>query len=293
MLASLLSELRRRLQRRAPKPASPDTPGRERHVEPVPGRPGWVRISVLGSDFTLPDHPWWPTFAADWEAQTLLTYQRFVHPGDVVVDAGTWIGPTLMFAAARGAARVLAIEPNPACLPWLDALRAQQPPLATRIVHCPTGVFAREARAEFGIPKAELTARASASLLGRGTTIEVAPLPTLMQRHDFAEPDFLKIDVEGAEFTLAPQLEALAAQRSIRILLSLHPPLAPADFGHAPLLRALRAFDAYDAGLAPITHAEVERRVASPERMPPWGTEFGNFFEVMLAPRGEPLDRMR
>jgi len=266
----------------------------ERVVQPVPGRAGWVRIALRGATFVVPDHRWWKVFVRRWEADTFRAYRAFVRPGDTVVDVGAWIGPTIMFACACGARRILAIEPNPACRPYLDALRDGVRPRNTELEICPTGIFAAAGNAEFGIPGGgELAARASASLSGRGVRIEVARLPDLLAKYDFTNPTFVKIDIEGAEFTIADQITGLAALPGVRVFLSLHPPFAPGASYKDELVAALEPFDIYDSRLEPVTRETVTARLYSHDPKPSWGTVFGNFFEVALVPRGEPLRRVR
>lgn len=294
MLRGLLNELGTGLLRSLVWNVVTRLPLVERVVQPVPGRAGWVRIALRGTTFVVPDHRWWKAFANEWEADTFRAYRALIRPGDTVVDVGAWIGPTIMFACVCGARRILAIEPNPACRPYLDALVEAVLPRKTELVVCPTGVFAAAGEAEFGIPGGgELVARASASLTGRGVRIEVARLPDLLAKYGFINPAFVKIDIEGAEFTIADQIAALAAVPGIRVFLSLHSPFAPVGFDKRDLMAALAHFDVYDARLEPITHEAVSARVYSDEPMPSWGTAFGNFFEVALAPRGEPLRRVR
>ena len=256
-----------------------------RIVQRTPGKPGWSRIAVRGAKFSVPDHAWWPHFARAWEKDTERVYREFVKPGDAVVDAGAWIGPTAMFACARGAARLLAIEPNPACRPYLDAIALSAQKLGTQVVVCDTGIDTTAGDREFGTPTPEIVASSMASLAGKGAQIRVAPLPDLLARHDFADATFMKIDIEGTEFAIASQLAALAGFQKLRIFLSVHPALTTDSVDKRALVDALSGFEVYDPQLNRLSQDTVTSRILSTERMPSWGTPYGNFFEILLIPR--------
>jgi len=291
-LGSVLGEMARALGRSVLWQLATRLPLVERVAQPAPGRTGWARIAVRGTAFLVPDHPWWrQAYAAGWEADTLRAYGRLIQAGDTVVDVGAWIGPTVMFACACGARRVLAVEPNPACRPYLDALVDAANRLGVELAVCSTGVHAVAGEVEFGTRTGEIATHSNASLAGRGVRIAVDRLPNLLAAHGYARPDFVKIDVEGAEFAIPDQIGAIGAHPGVRVFLSLHPPLVPAGADTSALTATLSGFDLYDARLAPLSHDEVAARVVSPERFPAWGTPLGNYFELMLVPRGEPLER--
>ena len=63
--------------------------------------------------------------------------------------------------------------------------------------------------------------------------------------------------------------------------------------GCGEIMAALEGFDIYDARLEPVTRETVSARLHSRDPKPGWGTVFGNFFEVALVPRGEPLRKVR
>lgn len=59
----------------------------------------------------------YPEFAADyangvWEPETREIVDRYIGPGDLLVDIGAWIGPVARWALDRGG-RVVAYEPDP------------------------------------------------------------------------------------------------------------------------------------------------------------------------------------
>jgi FkbM family methyltransferase len=235
----------------------------------------------------MPDHGWWKTFAGGWEHNTERAYRRLLRPGATVVDVGAWIGPTVMFACACRARRILAIEPNPACRRYLDVLQAHLMAHGTELIVCSTGIHAAAGEVDFGTTSGELMATSAASLRGTGARVRVDRLPEVLAKFGFESPTLIKIDIEGAEFIIADQLRAFSAAPATRIFLSLHPGLEPEPDRRNALVAALAAFDLYDTSLNPITLDVVAARIKSEEPFPKWGTEYGNFFEVLLVPRGE------
>ena len=66
-----------------------------------------------------------PTFwnkveAGLWEPETLALIDQQITPGTTFLDLGAWVGPTALYAAARGA-RVIALEADPVALAQLRA----------------------------------------------------------------------------------------------------------------------------------------------------------------------------
>jgi FkbM family methyltransferase len=262
-----------------------------RIVQPAPGKPGWVRIGIRGSHFLMPDHPFWRASFSGWEPDTERIYRALVRPGDVVVDVGAWIGPTVMFACACQAGRILAIEPNPACQSSLDALAATIATKRSELLLCNCGIYTGAGEMEFGSPTGKVIATSAASLRGTGTRIQVDTLPHVLAKYGIAAPTFVKIDIEGVEFDIADQIQSFADMPGTHVFLSLHPPFVPDGNKRNGLLTALEKFDIYDSSLRPMTHDTVATRVHSEVPRPGWGTEYGNYFEILLVPRGESLTR--
>jgi len=224
---------------------------------------------------------------------TERAYRTLLGPGATVVDVGAWIGPTAMFVCACRAARILAVEPNPACRPYLEALAAAMIAQGTQLVICPTGVHAVPGEVDFGTASGEVIPTSGASMRGRGVRIQVNRLPDVLAQYGFDNPALVKIDIEGAEFVIADQIRSFAVKGDTRVFRSLHPGFEPMHIRRSDLLAALAAFDLYDDSLKPIAHDVLAARVNRDEALPEWGTEYGNFFEILLVPRGEPVSARR
>jgi precorrin-6B methylase 2 len=124
------------------------------------------------------------------------------EPADAVVDLGAHAG-TFTLLAARCARRVVAVEPDPA---WVARLRenVQRNGCGDRVAieHAAVG-----------------EAAAGAPLLS---------LEELVDRHGLDTIDFLKVDVEGAEFELFRHASGWLP-RVRRIAMELHPRLGSVD----------------------------------------------------------------
>lgn len=189
---------------------------------------------------------WRTTPKNEWEPYTLAILQKFLKPDSIYCDIGAWIGPTVLYAS-KLCKQVYCFEPDYNAyryLLWnielnkLDNVLPFNMALSDR-----NGVFRM---APFGKSLGDTTS----SLLNAGKpgSISVAAI-TLKTAQDIALPkqiDFLKIDIEGAEFALLPAIkEYLTAVRPI-VYLSTHTPYLKATERPMRMRLLLEALDGYD-----------------------------------------------
>jgi FkbM family methyltransferase len=153
--------------------------------------------------------------------------KRFLRPGMTVYDVGAnigtyslqftnWIGPT---------GRLYAIEPNPMCVSYLRANLERTSARNYSVI--PLALSDRPCKVRFTINYAS-------SMIGIGSdspqtgkpghTIQVQgeSLDCLVKRLNLRNPDFIKVDVEGAEGSvIAGMLETLVRARPV-LMLELH-----------------------------------------------------------------------
>ncbi len=214
-----------------------------------------VSVHLPRADFLVSADPryaafWQSVQDGRWEPDTFQALQEHVRPEDAYLDIGTWIGPTVLFAA-RLARRAIAVEPDPVACAALLANLALNPTVAER-----TEVFAVALGPETGLldlRTQEFGDSMTSALPGRGgrtitvSAIEVAPF--LARALNGEASAFLKIDVEGAEYDLAPRICDWLEAQAVRadLLVSMHGHF----FGegleanlarHYELLRRLAAF---------------------------------------------------
>jgi FkbM family methyltransferase len=238
----------------------PEAPGRySLHASwrATEGETGWARIEfhVRGAQGSEPQRVrtegetlWVPTA---WDAQLLGAHeqaafrelQKIIRPGATVYDIGANVGLfSTRFAKWIGAEGWLyALEPNPVCVYFL---RANLEHLSLRNFTI-LPVAASDRRSDCGF-----SLNYGSSLIGVGADSVVAGKPghqirvdgervdALIARLNLRTPDFIKVDVEGAEARVAAgMMETLeksrpglmvelhgrdAASETLRILASLH-----------------------------------------------------------------------
>ena len=134
-------------------------------------------------------------------------YAPFVHPGDLVFDAGAHVGDRVA-AFRRLKARVVAIEPQPALVTTLKLLYGRDRDVAIEPVALGAAPGTVELRLNIDNPTVS-TASDDFVAAARGApgwndqawtgraTVAMTTLDALIARH--GTPSFIKIDVEGFE----------------------------------------------------------------------------------------------
>jgi FkbM family methyltransferase len=192
---------------------------------------------VCGTHFNVAsgdtDLGFWARVASGaWEPETFRLIERLASPGAPFVDIGAWIGPTTLFAAARGSI-VHAHECDPVALKRLRRNIAVNPDLGPRITVSEAAVGEANGRmqlwsAALGNSETSLFARheRDGALVHCAASIEVEVVDAaeLFSRHGFASDPaaFIKIDIEGAEFRVVPRLAPLIARSAAVWYISFH-----------------------------------------------------------------------
>ena len=161
-------------------------------------------------------HGWnnfWKLFASGlWEPETKEFMHSILQPGDLFVDVGAWIGPTVRWALEVGAS-VIAIEPDPVALPELRRIPGIE-------------VWPGAVGTELGVgylatnPKEGGALGDSMSRLGsEGYQVAIWPLDYVLHRR---RPRLVKIDVEGYEIDLCPVLMPWLSEIGACVQVSCH-----------------------------------------------------------------------
>ena len=138
-----------------------------------------------------------------WEIDIDETYQgnaETIQPGDTVIDAGAHIGVFSRWALKRGAARVIAIEPNPDNILSLERNLAAEI-AAGKVTVVKAGIWNEESELELKLHD-HITSRPtlfSMEGISHSITVPVRPLDKIIEELGLERVDFIKMDIEGAE----------------------------------------------------------------------------------------------
>lgn len=150
-----------------------------------------------------------------WEPETKAFLKEILHPGDLFVDIGAWIGPTVLWALEFGAT-VIAIEPDPVAIEelyytmpaeveiWPGAVIASPGLTATLSVNPKEGGAFGDSMSRIGT---------------EGITVQSWTLPDILGDR---VPKLVKIDVEGYEMELCPTVMPWLAEIGSSAQVSCH-----------------------------------------------------------------------
>lgn len=135
------------------------------------------------------------------DREELEALRQFVSSDGIFVDVGANIGHYTLMAAAFGAARIIAIEPNPDALERLGFNTAANS-LHDRVDIVQTALGESDSEATLYVPVDGDMGGGKVSdreIAGRQVSVSVRPLISVLQERGIDHVDALKIDVEGME----------------------------------------------------------------------------------------------
>jgi FkbM family methyltransferase len=136
----------------------------------------------------------------DFERAERAIFRKVVHPGDIVFDIGANIGyhSALLGSLIKPDGRLIAFEPQPALLPNLRRTIEAIP--HARLFECL--LSDRPGETTLHVPEHGhhmLAGMSDPGVPSHAVTCEVETLDRLHESGEIPLPDFIKIDVEGAE----------------------------------------------------------------------------------------------
>jgi FkbM family methyltransferase len=189
-----------------------------------------MKIVINGTEFTVDGSvfsPFWTDLnSGNWERETFEVIDYFVKDGSRTLDIGCWIGPISLYMAAKGA-RVYSIDPDPVAykifvenLDLNPALKFLINPfnIALSSKNQDVNLFARQA---YGYSSTSILKRTRDNL--SNIKADGISLENFINSANLLYLDFIKMDIEGAEFDLLPDiLPAIAKLGLPTLFVSFH-----------------------------------------------------------------------
>lgn len=213
----------------------------------------------------------WPRVAqGHWEPATFRAIGQHLTPETTVLDFGAWIGPITLFAASQ-ARHVFSFEPDPEAARQLRANIACNPSLEPKISVIEKAVWPESGTIRLGAKGAQGDSMSSVHHKGSGITWEIQTITP--EEIAALLPDkgavFLKIDVEGAEYDIVPQLSRLVQRPDLAALVSFHPRFAAGGHPrfHKTFPMTARVFSVFRGFRVHRVHHSSIRQAILPEVM--------------------------
>ncbi len=154
---------------------------------------------MAGRDYWMPasDDAILPILLAQTERGIYGTEAWDVRPGDVVLDAGAYVGTYTRHALERGAKLVVAIEPSPTSLECLRRNLAGEI-AAGRVIVYPKGVWDREDVLNLFVNPDNTSGNGFLPGGIKSGAIPVTTISKVVHELNLSRVDFIKADIKGA-----------------------------------------------------------------------------------------------
>lgn len=167
---------------------------------------------------------WNKVFPNHWEDFTFQVLDHFLHPDRNYLDIGSWIGPTLLYAANKSK-HSFGIEPDSVAYEALKTNIKLNPELKEKIttvnkaLSYKSGTMNLYKRTQFGDSSSSLVR----SLSDDFQTVSVSTLKELVSDYKITDLALIKMDIEGGEYLLIPSMQKYLKRYKPPLYLSLHP----------------------------------------------------------------------
>ena len=240
------------------------------------------KIKIDNLEFEVPEHWFWSEYhETGWEEDTLKIFKEHINSETNFVDIGAWLGVTSLYALACGCKTIHSVEGNPESYILLKKtieLNNIQHIIKTKNIlignkNCESVRFGRKTSSASRISE---TGEFSVKMQTFTSYIEEIGM------HDYNKA-FIKIDIEGSELLIIDQLNDLFSKTKAKIFMALHPVFWESKEDALCILeKYLVNKNVGIASQEKISYKKLEQMILTKNKYPPWGTKFGNFFEILI-----------
>ncbi|WP_433773805.1 FkbM family methyltransferase [Bacillus wiedmannii] len=160
-----------------------------------------------------------------WEECTFNIMDRFLNENHSYLDIGAWIGPTVLYGANL-AKHGYAIEPDPVAFGELHKNLTLNPQISSKITPINAALSEKTGTTNLYIRSAygDSTPSLIPTLSDHSCTVNCITIQDIIHTHNIKDLNFIKIDVEGSEYSLIPSMKQFLELEQPTLYLSIHPP---------------------------------------------------------------------
>ncbi|MFP8644891.1 FkbM family methyltransferase [Priestia aryabhattai] len=159
-----------------------------------------------------------------WEEETFKILDRYLKSENSYIDIGAWIGPTVLYGAHK-TKHVYGVEPDSIAFKELVTNVNLNPSISSKVTCINAAITEKSGntnlykRGKFGNSMSSLIPTMSHKCHQvRGITIH-----DLISENNIENVNFIKIDIEGGEYSLIPNLYEFLKSQKPTLYLSIHP----------------------------------------------------------------------
>ena len=173
---------------------------------------------------------WLVNFQNQWENSTFKVFDAFLSSDHSYIDVGAWIGPTVLYGATK-AKHCYAVEPDPVAFAELEKNLSFNPEVKVKTtlfdgcISNETGEIHLGTLSKFGDSLSSILKTDSSNLIKK----EALTLEDFITINKINDCNFIKMDIEGAEYLVLPQAIKVIKRVKPTMLISMHPPAFPDD----------------------------------------------------------------
>jgi FkbM family methyltransferase len=159
-----------------------------------------------------------------WESATFEIFERFLDPNHSYIDIGTWIGPTLLFGC-QFAKVAYGLEPDPFAYAELKQNLNLNQPMTDNVCMLNACIAPNTGEVAFG-SRGQGGDSTSSLLFGKKKThwtVKAYSFSDFIVQNNVSECNFIKMDIEGGEYSILPTMVEYLKTHRPTLHLSLHP----------------------------------------------------------------------
>lgn len=173
-----------------------------------------MKIAIRNTNFTVHEGSEKATFdyinTGNWEPYSFDIFDYFIGEKDVVFDLGCWYGITSLYLAHL-ANTVYAIDPDPVCFEEITKNLTLNPDLSSKIQAFQLAISNKSetlklfAREKYGASSSSILQRNRDKK--KSVDVNTISLREFINKEKITRVDFIKMDIEGAEFLILPTIK--------------------------------------------------------------------------------------